>query len=612
MEFKYYYLLLAVITPLSSSVAKEAANLNESILVKEVKTGIIPGHLLCGEGNVKAKRQRPGRSVDEYQLSPCEDGNSITPWHDTIPLGPVMPDRWRIVEAIGIKTNLWDPYNGHNPLKGDLPVWGKEWFYSLIGISDTVIEPRNFPVPVGNATTINPNSLDTIGAGDGQVFSQSLIIEQVVYKGNTVFRPPDYEYRLTTVLNFNQVRFEERGLLNIDPNIGSNGAKKRTDRFLGIQAAFFDKHLRNVSHRFDFDSLRIGIQPFSSDFRGFLFQDSQLGVRLFGNRNNNIFQYNLAWFRRLEKDTNSGLNDISQRPRNDDVFTANLYWQDFPVLGFVSQASITYNRNREKGQVQYDNNGFIARPASLFEERFSRDYDVTYLGYSGDGHFGRLNVAGSAYYALGEQTNTRFRQAKDKVSAYFIASELSIDLDWFRPKFSLLLASGDNDPFDGIAKGFDAIFENPQFAGADTSFFIRQNVPFIGGGGVALSGRNGILPSLRSSKEQGQSNFINPGLRLIGLGFDADILPELRISMNLNQLWFDDTSVLESLRQQSLIHKNLGQDFSTSLIWRPYQSQNIVVRLSAATLIKGSGFDKLYGSDYSTPYSILANIIFTY
>ncbi len=58
--------------------------------------------------------------------------------------------------------------------------------------------------------------------------------------------------------------------------------------------------------------MRVGIQPFQSDFRGFLFQDSQLGVRLFGNRDNNRWQYNLAWFRRLEKDTNSGLNDVDR------------------------------------------------------------------------------------------------------------------------------------------------------------------------------------------------------------------------------------------------------------------------------------------------------------
>jgi hypothetical protein len=576
------------------------------------KAAIIPAYLLCGEGLVEASRRRPGRAVDEYQLQPCDDDTRLTPWVDTIALGPVVPDRWRIVESIGIKSNLWDPYNGHNPLKGDMPVWGKDWFYSIIALSDSVIEPRNFPLPVGVATSSRPGSLNTIGMGDSTVLSQSLIMEHIFYQGNTTFRPPDYEFRLTTVFNFNQVRIDQRAILNVDPNLGGPEGRRRSDRFLGIQAAFIDKHLRNVSDRFDFDSLRVGIQPFSSDFRGFLFQDSQLGIRLFGNRDNNIFQYNLAWFRRLEKDTNSGLNDISKSPRDDDVFTSNLYWQDFPVLGFVSQASITYNRNREYEQVKYDRNGFIVRPASLFEERFSRDYDVTYLGLSGDGHFGRVNVTGSAYYAMGEQTNARFRDTKDQVSAYFLATELSMDFDWFRPKLSMLFASGDKDPFDGKATGFDAIFENPQFAGADTSFFIRQNVPLIGGGGVVLSGRNGILPSLRPSKEQGQSNFINPGIMLLGFGADADILPELRVSMNVNQLWFDDTSVLQSLRQQSPISTNLGQDISASLIWRPYQTQNIVLRFSAAVLVPGTAFEELYGNDYRLPYSVLFNLVLTY
>ncbi len=105
-----------------------------------------------------------------------------------------------------------------------------------------------------------------------------------------------------------------------------------------MQEAFIDYHIRNVSDRYDFDSVRVGIQPFSTDFRGFLFQDNQLGVRLFGNRDNNRYQYNLAWFRRIEKDTNSGLNDLGEDLRDDDIFVANLYRQDFPVLGMTSQA----------------------------------------------------------------------------------------------------------------------------------------------------------------------------------------------------------------------------------------------------------------------------------
>ena len=62
-------------------------------------------------------------------------------------------------------------------------------------------------------------------------------------------------------------------------NADAREGKTRNDHHLGIQAAFIDKHLRNVSDNYDFDSFRIGIQPFSSDFRGFLFQDNQLGRR---------------------------------------------------------------------------------------------------------------------------------------------------------------------------------------------------------------------------------------------------------------------------------------------------------------------------------------------
>src|SRR5690606_8761687 len=126
---------------------------------------------------------------------------------------------------------------------------------------------------------------------------QTLLVELVYLKGSTVFKPPDYEFRLTPAFNVNYVDVEEILALHADPARGTT----RRDQHVGLQAAFFDYHIRNVSDRYDFDSFRIGIQPFNADFRGFLFQDSQLGARLFGTRDNNIFQYNLALFRRLEK-----------------------------------------------------------------------------------------------------------------------------------------------------------------------------------------------------------------------------------------------------------------------------------------------------------------------
>ena len=156
-----------------------------------------------------------------------------------------------------------------------------------------------------------------------------------------------------------------------------------------------------------------------------------------------------------------------------------------------------------------------------------------------------------------------------------------------------------------------AIFENPIFAGADTSYWIRQNIPLIGGGGVALAGRNSLLPSLRSSRELGQSNFENPGLRLVGIGADFDITPESRISGNVNELWFDRTDVLEVARNQGRIERRIGTDVSVAWIWRPFATQNAVLRLSGAVLLPGEGMKNLFGDD-DNYYTVLGNFIFTY
>lgn len=506
--------------------------------------------------------------------------------------GILMSDRWRIVDKLGYTMSLLDPYN-RNPLKADRPVHD-DWFYNVAVISDSILEQRDLPTPVGGSSTLNPNSIDVFGGTGQTMLVQNIATELVYYKGDTVFRPPDHEFRLTVAFNLNDTTIEELQGINADPAEGEN----RFDNHLGVQALFYDRHLRNVSDRFDFDSLRVGIQPFSSDFRGFLFQDNQFGVRLFGIRDNNFWQYNLAWFRRIEKDTNSGLNDISQPLRNDDVFIANLYRQDWPVKGFISQVTALYNTNKEGDEAHYDQNDFIQRPSSLGREAF-RDYDVLYLGYNGDGHFGRWNLTGSFYQAFGTESTGTFVDQETTINASFAAIELSRDYSWIRPRISFMYGSGDSDPFDDVATGFDSIFENPQFAGGDTSFWNRQAVPLVAGGRVALSGRNAFLNSLRSSKEEGQSNFTNPGLVLAGVGVDMDILPTLRLSLNFNSLYFDTTEVLEVARNQPNIDTAIGQDVSASLTYRPWMSQNIVLRGSYATLLPAAGFDDLYPDEVS-------------
>ena len=548
-----------------------------------------------------------------------------------------VPDRWRLVETLGIRNERWfDPYN-QNTYKGDRPICiptdeerarrereglpkcrtpkflgleGDDWFFVVNAISDTVLEPRTFPIPVGVQTTENPDSNDVFGKNDSLVFAQTFIVGAALIKGSTAYKPPDIEYRLTLAYQANYVDVSERRILFVEPSKGTD----RLDTFLGVQELFIDYHLRNVSDRFDFDSVRVGIQPFQFDFRGFLFQDQQLGIRFFGDRDNNRFQYNLVGIWRVEKDTNSGLNDITQEPRDDWIVHANLFRQDFPVVGLTSMASITYNINRERGQIEIDHNGFPVRPALLGNLR-ARNYDVVYLGYAADGRIGRVNLSAQAYGAFGSDRDNIFTGKKATIASYFFAAEPSIDIDYIRLRGAFLFGSGDGDPFNNTQAGFDAIFENPIIAGADTSYWIRQTIPFAGGGrAVGLNGRNGILNSLRSSKEQGQSNFVNPGVVLVGAGADFDLTPEFRISANLNHLWFHKTETLQALRVEGSIPSDIGFDYSLAAIWRPKFNQNIVFRASAAVLDPGDGFRDLFDNNDNDKryYSILLNGILTF
>jgi len=550
-------------------------------------------------------RRRPGHIYEPPPEFSIQNPNGVPP-------APVdqagsfipVPDRWRIMEALGFRFPLTDPYNP-NVLKGDKPIDGKDHFLSLSFISDSVIKAQSVPTPVGLQDTGRPGELDLLGRVHQSAFVQTFVASADYYKGDTTFKPPEIEYKATLAFNYNRVDTQEARALQVDPRLG----RIRDDGFVGVQELFIDKHLRDVDSRYDFDSLRIGIQPFSTDFRGFLFQDSEPGIRLFGNRDNNRWQYNIAYFRRLEKDLNSGLNDVTKSPRHDDLLLANVYRQDWPWAGYTSQATVVYNHNDDTRF--YDSNGFIERPAAIGLQ-LPRSYDVTYLGYNGDGHIGRVNLTASGYYAIGRQSHGVFVYEPTQIRAGFLAAEASMDFDWIRLRLSGAYASGDKNAYDDKSNGFDAVFENPIFAGADTSYIISQGIPLIGGGGVALVQPHGMLMDLRTSKEQGQSNFDNPGLRLIGIGADFDLTPRSRVSGNLNQWWFDNTATLEAARQQASIARSIGTDASIAWIYRPYFTQNVVLRLSGAALRPGEGFKNLFGTGHSLYYSVLANVILTY
>ena len=115
-----------------------------------------------------------------------------------------IPDRWRLHDTLLGPEKLSDPYNT-NTIKGDKPVFGEDWFVNLTAISDTIFEPRRVPIPVGNQGTATPGANNTFGRYTQTVFSQSVIASVALIKGNTAFKPPDFEIRLTPVVNYNRV-----------------------------------------------------------------------------------------------------------------------------------------------------------------------------------------------------------------------------------------------------------------------------------------------------------------------------------------------------------------------------------------------------------------------
>jgi hypothetical protein len=501
----------------------------------------------------------------------------------------------------------YDPYN-QNVVKADIPAFGKpgeEWFVELSVISDSLFEARRLPAPVGFASTKRPGSNNVFGDGDQWAFVQNVITSFGLIKGNTSFKPPDFELRVAPVFNFNHAEADEDGILKADPTAGD----VRSDSYVSFQELFADVHLANLSERYDFVSSRIGIQQFNSDFRGFLYNDNQPGARFFGNYDNNKTQFNLAAFSRLDKDVNSGLNTMFT-DRHEDVYVANVFRQDLVALGHTTLFSVVHREDTagDSGD-RYDRNNFLVRPAAIGDQRPKNIYS-TYFGLGGDGHIGRVNTTTQLYYATGSESHNQIASREVDISAGMIAQEFSYDIDWVRLRASGMWASGDSDPFDGKATGFDAIFDSPNFAGGDLAFWQRQAIPFIGGGGVNLVNRNSLLPNLRPSKELGQSNFVNPGLRLYNVGLDVEVLPELKVISNVSFLQFDQTDTLQFLRQDGSISRDIGFDLSLGLLYRPFLNNNVQIRAGTGVLLPGTGQENLFGDQIN--YDVFTNFILQY
>lgn len=452
-------------------------------------------------------RRRPGQP----RVSPRPSDRPVPP---APPLDPGVQlqqvserQRWRLVEAVGVNEHWWDPYH-QNTLKGDRPLVGG-WFLRLDGVSDTRL-------------------VHTLG--DTSLGSQ-LAVGGSVLHGDTAFQAPDL--RLT-------------GLALVDPLAGA----------VGLRTGFVDLRLRIQSARYDFDGLRIGVQPVKSDHRGLVYRDQQPAVRLYGRRANNRVQYALLAGRRLPIRAEVPTVDTRRFDLADIVGMGTLTVQDLPRPGLDLLGGALWLH------------GSPAHPR-----------DLIYATFGADGHLGRLNLTGAATLLIGEDSR------HGEVFAGELALEPSFDLDWVRIRGSFLRASGDRHPGDGQARGFDAVREQADLAGSLDSAWVQAALSDPGGTSVGRS-RGWLLAPRTDAMDIGLEG---PGLQLVGVGVDAVLVPTVRVHLDVNHL---------QVVEPTSAGRRLGTDLNAGVTWRPWLNDVVSLRAGGGVVRGGPALRPWTGHDH--------------
>lgn len=535
----------------------------------------------------------PRRRKLEYETyEQSEEGEGLLPASEPVPNRWFLGfGRWKRYADPSTETtyqsdlHLWHPYL-QSKLKGDAPIIGQDIFLNVTMEDFAQGETRRLPTPSG-VSADRPNSSEFFGRSEQYFWSNDISLGLDLFKGETAFKPVEWALRLLGVYNHNYINVQERNVVNPNPQNGTT----RDREFFSLQEAFAEIHIRDLSNNYDFVSSRVGLQPFVSDFRGFIFNDTNLGARIFGNYDNNRWQYNLAAFDMLEKDTYSDLNEFSARHQQ--VYIANVYRQDLLWHGYTGQLSFV--GDFDNNSRHYDKNGFITRPAPIgtVADHYLQAY---YLGWTGDGHIGWLNIDHAFYQVLGEDSVNGIAGRRVDINGQMAALEVSVDKNWIRHKLSVFYASGDNDPTDSHATGFDTVLDRPFLLGGPFSFYSHQGFN-LAGTSVNFKQRDSLVIDFRTSKTEGQANFVNPGALLFGYGLDADVTPKLKSFINVNYIRTVTTEPTQLVLMTNRASNDFGLDCSAGLEWRPLLTENVIISAGAGFLVPRWGYKDIFRSN---------------
>ncbi|MBV6341927.1 hypothetical protein [Candidatus Magnetobacterium casense] len=323
------------------------------------------------------------------------------------------------------------------------------------------------------------------------------------------------------------------------------------------------------------DSLvvRAGVQEYTSDLIGSVYKDTDLGVRVYGKLSSGI-DWSLYAAQRVENDLLSGYNSPSDL-RDQQIVIAHM---QFTLASQTVKPSLSFNHDRE-GDHKFGR-------AGKYEK-----VDVVYPGVTTYGDVGPFKLLTGLYGAFGMQRDVvllgKIPLQDQKVSAFAGYFDLALPLGMFTPHLGFLYVSGDDNPLDDKAHGFDAISERVDVWGAH-GIVINDRISLPGG--LTVVRDHSPYTSLRD--RDASSNFVNPGGTTINLGLIVNPIKQLTIDTNLTYFWWNETEVLEAV--VGPLGKNIGLEWNADISYDI--NKHFTVYVAGAAFWPDEDMSAIYGN----------------
>jgi len=459
-------------------------------------------------------------------------------------------DRFATYDLFGNREprySRWNPYQ-QNPLKGDFPIFGDTGFLEVFARVNS--NTKYFRKP---GTGFDPDDIE----------KNNVFLGFEIKKDEDTFHPSPLKFRMLG--NFQAV--SPSALTGVVSEKGT------------LQEAVVTVRLFEVGGNFNLSFFEGGLRNFRSDLNGLIFNDTLEEGRIFGEFRKNLWRYSVAVGHTLPKDPASKLVSFNKDlPNTNQLIGAIAVQRDDLVPGWNAEFSLHANQDRR-----------------------AADLDVEYAGVAFFGHVGRFIVQPAVYYAFGQDDLNPVSGSQQDISAYLGFLDVRYPTDFAVWRVGALYASGDSDPSDGNAGGFDSISDSVNVFGGPGSIFVGDQIALPGG--QVVINANSALPSLRGAG--GRSNFVNPGIFVQNVGADFVLTPKVSATANVNHVSFVDTAVLGAG-----IDKDAGLEGNIGVRWRPLLNENFVVEGAAAYLKPGDGLKSLIGND--SAYSVFINFLVVY